>query len=108
MVPCIYAGYQFLSQACTVSLDSSRGGNGPLADAAAFSRTWAGRRIPGITVDTAGEDRQNRRASSGSVSTSSSSSSAKAFHLRSASARRSPLQFSSRQSQGGNTVVVEI
>src|SRR5438034_846340 len=100
-----YAAYQFLSQACASSLESMSGDDGPFSDAAAFCRTCAARRIPGITVDTSGDERQNRSASSDNVSTWSSSSAASACALRSAWARRSPLKYSSRQSPGGNTVV---
>src|SRR2546425_514163 len=63
------AGYQFFSQACASTLESMPGVSRPFSAAATFCRTCAARRIPGMTVDTWGDDRQNRRASSGSVRT---------------------------------------
>ncbi len=48
-------------------------GSGPLSLAAQFASTWATLRMPGMTVLTAGCERQKRRAASGSVSVPSCS-----------------------------------
>ena len=64
-----------LVHACGLSFASMAGASDPLVEASVFWRTCVGQRIPGITVETSGAERQKRSASSGSVSTWSPSTS---------------------------------
>ena len=72
------------------------------SETATLASTLLGRRMPGITVDTASWLRMNRSASSGSVPASPSSSFFKASARSHTFRLRSPLKYWLRKSPGGN------